>query len=154
MVPAAQNCDESHIRLWLYIVYKLYNTCTYIYKVSFLYSYILLSASNLGLIAILSSCCHKLKTLLWLVVGGGAFLAPVEGSVEEGGAFLASVEGSVEADGLMAVVSHDSVITSWRSWLSLCLLLFSLKAGVKIKRANKLLPGLNKNHFKNIFIIF
>ena len=46
------------------------------------------------------------------MVGGGAFLAPVEGSVEEGGAFLASVEGSVEADGLMAVVSHDSVITS------------------------------------------
>ena len=44
--------------------------------------------------------------------GGGAFLAPVEGSVEEGGAFLASVEGSVEADGLMAVVSHGSVITS------------------------------------------
>ena len=45
-------------------------------------------------------------------MGGGAILAPVEGSVEEGGAFLASVEGSVEADGLMAVVSHDSVITS------------------------------------------
>ena len=45
-------------------------------------------------------------------VGGGAFLAPVEGLVEEGGVFLASVEGSVEADGLMAVVSHGSVITS------------------------------------------
>ena len=36
-------------------------------------------------------------------VGGGAFLALVEGLVEEGGAFLASVEGSVEANRLMAV---------------------------------------------------
>ena len=44
------------------------------------------------------------------MVGGGAFLAPVEGSVEEGGAFLASVEGLVESDELMAVVSHGAVI--------------------------------------------
>ena len=52
---------------------------------------------------------HKSK--LCVEGGGGAFLAPVEGSVEEKaeGAFLASV---VLADGLMAVVSHCSVITS------------------------------------------
>ena len=53
---------------------------------------------------------HKSK--LCVEGGGGAFLAPVEGSVEEGGANLSLVEGSVEADGLMAVVSHCSVITS------------------------------------------